>query len=176
MVHRAGLEPAIHRGTRSLAWRVFQFHHLCILALRERFERSWAVKHRLLSGEVPYQIRISQHVVLAQDRGVDPHNITVAHGFLDRFRGRPELSCMLEVPDRIERSIAELQSAAFAAWLRNHLVRKVRFELTRPFGHQGLSLTRLPFRHMRKWVQGWDSNPHITAYEAGVLPFDYPAI
>ena len=57
----------------------------------------------------------------------------------------------LEVPDRIERSIAELQSAAFAAWLRNLMVRKVRFELTRPFGHQGLSLTRLPFRHMRKY-------------------------
>ena len=56
MVHRAGLEPAIHRGNRSLAWRVFQFHHLCILALRERFERPWAVKHRLLSGEVPYQL------------------------------------------------------------------------------------------------------------------------
>ena len=32
MVREAGLEPAIHRGTRSLAWRVFQFHHLCILA------------------------------------------------------------------------------------------------------------------------------------------------
>ena len=58
----------------------------------------------------------------------------------------------LEVPDRIERSIAELQSAAFAAWLRNLMVRKVRFELTRPFGHQGLSLTRLPFRHMRTLV------------------------
>ena len=58
----------------------------------------------------------------------------------------------LEVPDRIERSIAELQSAAFAAWLRNRMVRKVRFELTRPFGHQGLSLTRLPFRHMRTLV------------------------
>ena len=82
----------------------------------------------------------------------------------------------LEVPDRIERSIAELQSAAFAAWLRNLMVRKVRFELTRPVGHQGLSLTRLPFRHMRRWVQGWDSNPHITAYEAGVLPVDYPAV
>ena len=58
----------------------------------------------------------------------------------------------LEVPDRIERSIAELQSAAFAAWLRNLMVRKVRFELTRPFGHQGLGLTRLPFRHMRTLV------------------------
>ena len=88
---------------------------------------------------------------MAQDGGVDPHNIAVAHGFLDRFRGRPESSCILEVPDRIERSIAELQSAAFAAWLRNLMVRKVRFELTRPFGHQGLSLTRLPFRHMRKY-------------------------
>ena len=58
----------------------------------------------------------------------------------------------LEVPDRIERSIAELQSAAFAAWLRNLMVRKVRFELTRPFGHQGLGLIRLPFRHMRTLV------------------------
>ena len=89
---------------------------------------------------------------MAQDGGVDPHNIAVAHGFLDRFRGRPESSCILEVPDRIERSIAELQSAAFAAWLRNLMVRKVRFELTRPFGHQGLGLTRLPFRHMRTLV------------------------
>ena len=89
---------------------------------------------------------------MAQDGGVDPHNIAVAHGFLDRFRGRPESSCILEVPDRIERSIAELQSAAFAAWLRNHMVRRVRFELTRPFGHQGLGLTRLPFRHMRTLV------------------------
>ena len=89
---------------------------------------------------------------MAQDGGVDPHNIAVAHGFLDRFRGRSESSCILEVPDRIERSIAELQSAAFAAWLRNLMVRKVRFELTRPFGHQGLSLTRLPFRHMRTLV------------------------
>ena len=60
-------------------------------------------------------------ICMAQDGGVDPHNIAVAHGFLDRFRGRPELSCILEVPDRIERSIAELQSAAFASWLRNHL-------------------------------------------------------
>ena len=89
---------------------------------------------------------------MAQDGGVDPHNIVVAHGFLVRFRGRPESSCILEVPDRIERSIAELQSAAFAAWLRNLMVRKVRFELTRPFGHQGLGLTRLPFRHMRTLV------------------------
>ena len=107
----------------SLAWRVFQFHHLCILALRERFERPWAVKHRLLSGEVPYQIRISQHVILAQDGGVDPHNITVAHGFLDRFRGRPESSCIMEVPVRVERTITDLQSAALplghgTIWLR----------------------------------------------------------
>ena len=32
------------------------------------------------------------------------------------------------------------------------MVRKVRFELTRPSGHQGLGLTRLPFRHMRTLV------------------------
>ena len=86
------------------------------------------------------------------------------------------------------------------------MVRKVRFELTRPFGHQGLGLTRLPFRHMRTlvgreglgpsvflmsrvysplvsplttpthMVAGWDSNPHMSAYEAGVLPVDYPAL
>ncbi len=29
------------------------------------------------------------------------------------------------------------------------MVRKVRFELTRPCGHQILNLARLPFRHMR---------------------------
>ena len=98
---------------------------------------------------------------MAQDGGVDPHNIAVAHGFLDRFRGRPELSCILEVPDRIERSIAELQSAAFAAWLRNHLVRKVRFELTRPFGHQGLSLTRIPVPSHARMVPAEGLEPPI---------------
>ena len=87
-----------------------------------------------------------------------------------------------------------------------NMVRKVRFELTRPFGHHGLSMTRLPFRHMRVWwagldlnqqrfqchgftdrllqpfaylpiwLQGRDSDPHMTVYEAGVLPVDYPAV
>ena len=38
------------------------------------------------------------------------------------------------------------------------MVRKVRFELTRPFGRHGLSMTRLPFRHMRVWWAGLDSN------------------
>ena len=32
------------------------------------------------------------------------------------------------------------------------MVRKVRFELTRPCGHQILNLARLPFRHMRMMV------------------------
>ena len=33
-----------------------------------------------------------------------------------------------------------------------NMVRKARIELARPFGHQGLGLTRLPFRHMRTLV------------------------
>ena len=89
---------------------------------------------------------------MAPDGGVEPHGLAATHGFQDRCQSRLTSSGILEVPDRIERSIAELQSAAFAAWLRNLMVRKVRFELTRPFGHQGLGLTRLPFRHMRTLV------------------------
>ena len=111
---------------------------------------------------------------MAQDGGVDPHNIAVAHGFLDRFRGRPESSCILEVPDRIERSIAELQSAAFAAWLRNLMVRKVRFELTRPFGHQGLGLTRLPFRHMRILVGREGLGPSVSLMSRVYSPLVSP--
>ena len=41
-----------------------------------------------------------------------------------------------------------------AGAVRHHpakMVRKVRFELTRPQGPQGLSLIRLPFRHMRRY-------------------------
>ena len=76
----------------------------------------------------------------------------------------------------------------------------------KPKGHQCLRLARLPFRHLRIWwagldlnqqrfqchgftdrllqpfaylpiwLQGRDSDPHVTAYEAGVLPVDYPAV
>ena len=84
----------------------------------------------------------------------------------------------LEVPDRIERSIAELQSAAFAAWLRNHMVRKARIELARPFGHQGLGLTRLPFRHMRTLVGREGLGPSVflmsRVYSPLVAPLTTP--
>lgn len=33
--------------------------------------------------------------MMAQDGGVDPHGIAAAHGFLDRFRDRPESSCLM---------------------------------------------------------------------------------
>ena len=49
---------------------------------------------------------------MAQDGGVDPHNIAVALGFLDRCQRRPTSSCILEVPARFERAITDLQSAA----------------------------------------------------------------
>ena len=53
--------------------------------------------------------------MMAQDGGVDPHGIAAAHGFLDRFRGRPESSCVLEVPARLERAITDLQSVALTS-------------------------------------------------------------
>ena len=49
---------------------------------------------------------------MAQDRGVDPHNISVALGFLDRCQRRLTSSCIVEVPARFERAITDLQSAA----------------------------------------------------------------
>ena len=52
---------------------------------------------------------------MAQDGGVDPHGIAAAHGFRVRFRGRPESSCVLEVPARLERAITDLQSVALAS-------------------------------------------------------------
>ena len=83
--------------------------------------------------------------MMAQDGGVDPHGIAAAHGFLDRFRGRPESSCVLEVPARLERAITDLQSAALA------------------------NLAMEP-----DGCRGQDSNPHIAAYEAVALPNRLP--
>ena len=34
----------------------------------------------------------------------------------------------------------------------------------------------LPLHQSGMWLQERDSNPHNTAYEAGVLPVDYPAV
>ena len=81
----------------------------------------------------------------------------------------------MELPGRFERPITYVATSCLSAWLWKRLapgrgfepqptgskpmmltvtpartmVRKVRFELTRPSGHQSLSLARLPFRHMR---------------------------
>ena len=62
---------------------------------------------------------------MAQDGGVDPHNIAVAHGFLDRFRGRPESSCVFggSGPNRtVDRGVA---------------IRCLRRLATEPYGAQG---------------------------------------
>ena len=61
--------------------------------------------------------------------------------------------------------------------VRDDVVGRVGFEPTvflmsrlyRPLA--SASLHTYPY-----WLQGRDSNPHITVYEAVVLPFDYPAI
>ena len=49
----------------------------------------------------------------------------------------------------IEPFSAGSKPALLTAAPARYLVRKVRFELTRPSGHQVLNLARLPFRHMR---------------------------
>ena len=113
----------------------------------------------------------------------------------------------MEPGEGVGPSSAGSKPALLTAAPARYLVRKVRFELTRPSGHQVLNLARLPFRHMHilvgrvgfeptvflmsrlyrplasaslhtypYWLQGRDSDPHITVYEAVVLPVDYPAV
>ncbi len=66
-----------------------------------------------LRNRSPALCPLELRACMAQDGGVDPHSVSAAHGFLDRCRSRPASSCLLEVPARFERAIADLQSAAF---------------------------------------------------------------
>ena len=55
----------------------------------------------------------------------------------------------MEPGEGVGPSSAGSKPALLTAAPARYLVRKVRFELTRPSGHQVLNLARLPFRHMR---------------------------
>ena len=82
---------------------------------------------------------------MAQDGGVDPHDLTAAHGFLDRCRSRPASSCVgrrAPNPCRFsranERSFCveilentEVFSSAFALPVRPFVPRKLRSTLAR---------------------------------------------
>ena len=58
----------------------------------------------------------------------------------------------MEPGEGVGPSSAGSKPALLTAAPARYLVRKVRFELTCPSGHQVLNLARLPFRHMRRLV------------------------
>ena len=49
----------------------------------------------------------------------------------------------------LEPRLPESESGVLPITPARYMVRKVRVELTRPYGPQVLNLVRLPFRHMR---------------------------